>query len=673
MLFLLAQIACDGSPSDDPVPVDTGEDCDTVAYTDADGDGWGDLDTVTIVCELSDDQVTLGGDCDDDNPEATPDQAWYLDADGDGAGDAQVQIASCEAQDGLVENAGDCDDLDASSHPEGVEVCDGADNDCDGAVDEDASDSRTWYADKDDDGHGSATDTTQSCAQPSGYLADSSDCDDADPWISPDADEVCDSVDNDCDGSVDFDGWIPTDYATVAEALEAVPGGAHLCIDEGRHDVDDLSYEGWLTLEGQGSEVTTLDAQGQGFLQIEGDFKLTGAHLTNITSQSDSWSPGIHQERGDITLRDVEVSDLLSDEHGDYTATTYALLIYCDGVASVTLEDVEIHHVLWDHDGYSYQQSGSLIDCWGGDFTAEDVSIHDTEGAGYYTSNAISYWGLEVNVSGLSYSDNSSTVEGDYGYYNGPFSIDGVLEGTLEHVSVTDNRVTMDTKDMVSASLYAPWLGSFGSETSAELRFFESTGNSITTTGGDSLRVYGLAMRSYYDRTTLRNAIIADNSLDEAYQHYGLFYGAALSLENVDIVDNELGDAYAYYGMFYIHGSEGLSVVNTNIVGNEAEAEIADYGRYVYLPTGESAFVWDSNNLYDNELDGEVDLMRYGEIELEATNGLAVDPLYTDRSGGEYTLATGSPVIDAGNADITDADGSASDLGAYGGAYSDGW
>ncbi len=63
--------------------------------------------------------------------------AYYLDADGDGFGDASQQVTLCQPQSGYVTNGADCDDTDARRHPGAAEGCDGIDNDCDGAVDED--------------------------------------------------------------------------------------------------------------------------------------------------------------------------------------------------------------------------------------------------------------------------------------------------------------------------------------------------------------------------------------------------------------------------------------------------------------------------------------------------------------------------------------------------------
>lgn len=60
-----------------------------------------------------------------------------------------------------------------------------------------------WYFDGDLDGYGDPGIVEISVAQPSGYVGNSGDCNDSDATINPDAAEVFDSIDNNCDGIVD--------------------------------------------------------------------------------------------------------------------------------------------------------------------------------------------------------------------------------------------------------------------------------------------------------------------------------------------------------------------------------------------------------------------------------------------------------------------------------------
>jgi hypothetical protein len=61
---------------------------------------------------------------------------WFPDADEDGYGAAAGSELACEQPEGHVATSGDCNDANAAVHPEGIEVCNGQDDDCDFSIDD---------------------------------------------------------------------------------------------------------------------------------------------------------------------------------------------------------------------------------------------------------------------------------------------------------------------------------------------------------------------------------------------------------------------------------------------------------------------------------------------------------------------------------------------------------
>ncbi len=134
-----------------------------------------------------------------------PNTTFYYDKDGDGYGDERKRLHVCYTPKGYVKLAGDCDDSNSHQNPGVKDLCDGIDNDCDGEIDEDF-DRQLYYEDLDGDGFGNAAVSVLACWLPPNYTTNDTDCDDLDPTVFPSAPEICDGVDNDCNGLVDEGG-----------------------------------------------------------------------------------------------------------------------------------------------------------------------------------------------------------------------------------------------------------------------------------------------------------------------------------------------------------------------------------------------------------------------------------------------------------------------------------
>jgi len=400
---------CDGLIDEDDA-VDAG-----TWYADADGDGYGDPAVSVLACEQPEDHVEDDTDCDDADAAVNPgaedlcddldddcdgeideDAEWldyYMDNDLDGFGDGESLQSACEQPSGFVLDSTDCEDEDAAVNPDADELCNGVDDDCDDQVDEDALDATTWYEDGDMDGYGDADSSTTTCDQASGWVSDSSDCDDEDADSWPGADEYCDGHDDDCDGDVDEDdavdattwyadtdgdGFGDPDASTVSCSAPAgfvAPGASSDCDDSDaavNPDADELCDGIDDDCDGTVDEDDAVDATTW-YDDVDGD----GYGSDDTSTVSCSSPTGSSATGGDCDDDDAAVNPGAAEDCNGADDD-------CDGVA-----DEGLAYSTWyqdaDGDGYGSslvstsdctQPSGYVSSADGGDCDDGDAAVN---------------------------------------------------------------------------------------------------------------------------------------------------------------------------------------------------------------------------------------------------------------------------------------------------------
>ncbi len=200
-------------------------------YLDADGDGFGSAASGTMVsCTPLAGYSLLPTDCDDGNPSispAAPERCNGLDDDCNGLLDGSMAPGDFEDDDGdghldAACGGDDCDDLDWNAYAGAPEICDFRDSDCDGLSDlgrtrpagaeADTTDEVDWLLDVDQDGWGAGT-AIHSCEPQPGRTTRMGDCADEDLSRHPQALDVCNGRDDDCDAETDEDAVALAYYA----------------------------------------------------------------------------------------------------------------------------------------------------------------------------------------------------------------------------------------------------------------------------------------------------------------------------------------------------------------------------------------------------------------------------------------------------------------------------
>ena len=630
-----------------------------ISAVDGDGDGYlvedGDCDDGNASVHPGASEVCNGvdDDCDGEtDKDASDAPEWYADVDGDGWGNMLSMDAACEAPTGFVEDGTDCDDDDAAVHPGASEVCNGVDDDCDGATDEDdAQGALTWYQDLDDDGYGNAEAALSACTVPSGYVADGTDCDDTDATIYPGAFERCDGLDNDCDSSTpedeqDSDGdgvmtcagdcddgdaasdtdcfacttYVPHDHPTIQGAIDVAVQGDVICVDGGTY-VETIDFFGKAVhLYGLlGADSTVIDGNGMDSVVkfVSGEAPDSVMEGFTIRGGYGEMGGGVRVEGSSPTLTRIVVSGNETDWWGDG-----------GGI-------------------YLYQSSSTL------NLIEVSSNIAGPSGNG----GGVAVVESDAILSRIRISNNEAEFSsGGYGYGNG---------GGLY---LEESRATLD-----NVLLWGNIAGSLGGGLYCHGEAIQASNISVIENEAE----HGGGIHLWESDSVFQNLIVVAN---QGSHWYSVATGGGLYIRDSDAViqnavvaGNTLSAPMSTSGSgAYLWGSN-VDFENTVFAYNaSSDPDVTCVGGGVRVSTGAPSFSY--CNAWGNEPDDY-----YGIDDPVGTAGnLAADPEFLDTSAASFLdwdlhLDTSSPLIDAGNPVLVDPDGSASDIGAYGGSSAAGW
>jgi hypothetical protein len=419
---------CDGTSDEDP----------TLWFEDKDGDGFGGLADPTC---FPSSHVSNSGDCNDYDNGAYPDApeqcdsfdndcdgiaddglwttVWYADNDDDGYGDPNDGVAYCDESpwEARAPVAGDCDDSDDKIYPGATEIClDALDQDCDGI------DLACEGTDSDGDGYCEAVNCTD------GSL--SGDCDDNDNQRHPAAsDEDCDGVDNNCDGEIDDefstdldgDGYQPAGACTGSaddcddSRASVHPNADEICNaydddcdgDEDEGLVIDVDDDGFPNANGCWGRAQLADCDDDNGDAWPGQTEIPNNGIDdNCDGVIDESDPGAVDNDGDGYCElAVCVGDLLSGDCNDNDATvspgSIEVLDGVDNNCSGTVDDLPPV----DLDGDGHTASGGDCNDWDADVHPDAVEVcngFDDDCDGYLPTDE---WDLD--------GDNASECQGD--------------------------------------------------------------------------------------------------------------------------------------------------------------------------------------------------------------------------------------------------------------------
>jgi hypothetical protein len=356
----------------------------------------------------------------------------------------------------------DCDDSDPLINPDAEEICDEIDNNCDGDIDSGLG--LTIYADNDGDGFGLESTSATSCELPSGYAAQGNDCNDADPNIHPDADEICNGLDDNCDSEndndavdakayyVDSDGddvgdssteviscTQPTNYVEAGgdcdDTNDAIfPGNPEACdgidndCDAKTSDYGSVSFE---TRNGAVTDLTSIFESGSSTYPARYYIENAG----ELTFCGGAWKGAL------IINADVDI--IGKGGSGDNildAAEEFPSILIESGARSVSIEGVTFRRGKSNLAGMNgYRRSGGGLFCDNGaNIALDDVIIKEAEAEA----------GGAMYISNCTVSMNNTVLTENNAVFGGAVAID---RGTI---TMTDSDIVDNSSNLYAGAMY---------------------------------------------------------------------------------------------------------------------------------------------------------------------------------------------------------------------------
>ena len=474
-----------------------------------------------------------------------------------------------------------------------------------------------WYADADLDTFGDLAMSQSACAQPSGYVSNSTDCDDTDGtkwqlatfYVDADADgyangtaSVCSGVGAptgysvessgiDCDDNnnmvyqlnlfytdVDGDGY--TNGYTMASVCSGVGiplGYSTATLGEDCNDNNNSVYQiNLLYIDADGDNVTV----GNGTLTCIGATLPAGTQLWQYSNVDDC---------NDNNPEVFQFNPLYTDEDYDgYTVGPASLVCYGFSLplgtsSSSSGEDCD------DRDSSFYQFATFYIDSDSDGYTNGTASV--CSGAGSPTGYSADSSGIDCDDNAYSLSNNcitASTVNLKFyiqGYYSGSRMMTSVkLNQDYESPDTDVEDMTIELHDAVDYSLVDTAVGTLKTDGTISVTFNTAAAGSyyIAVKGSNLVQTWSAMPQTIgntalnYDFSTSASQAYGDNMIEMESGVFAMYQGDLMVDDLVDLAD------YSVWESKYLDFAFGVESTDLN---GDGLVDLADYS------------IWEANYL----------------------------------------------------------------------------